>query len=287
MRRTSIFALTAISLAAPISLAAQDDLAARNEAFLRAVRDGDRERIAAFFPTRGDWTWVQAWENAPARKPSIHRFAAAETMRAIANDGPACMSFEQMSGEVGPVETVLSMVAQFNEGPWRRTRGTRFVPPASASRRPGASSAFVEWRREDGRWVVSTFGDAMYYRGPRLIGRERFYGGVRDSILPLPPTPVYAAAERWYVNNEPFYFEGRRYVKYGLPRTIDPALLRRIGRFGLMGIYAEKPRPGEDDAETVYIPVGPGEYQPYQAFGYFYHCGVFRRGNAALPSPRG
>ncbi len=276
VRRTSILALLPISRAVTTSAAAQDDLAARNEAFLRAVRDGDRETIASFFPTRGDWTWVQAWEGAPpGMKPSIHRFTAAETMRAIANDGPACMSFERMHGEVGPVETVLAMVARFSDIRWRRVAIHRFVPPAGKLHTP----AFVEWRREGERWVVDSFGDATYYMGPRVIGRERLAGGVRDTVLPLPPTPVYAAAESWYVNNEPFYFEGRRFVKYGLPRQIGAALLSRVGRFGLMGIYGEK-RVSEEEVEILYVPVRPGEYQPYQGLPTIRHCGVTR-----APSP--
>ncbi len=38
--------------------------------------------------------------------------------------------------------------------PVRRGRGA--APP---TREPASSPTFVEWRREDGRWVVSAFGD--------------------------------------------------------------------------------------------------------------------------------
>ena len=91
-------------IATALPAAAQDGLAARNEAFLQAAQDANRDSIAAFFPRRGDWTWVQKQVGAPpGRDVSIWRFAATETMRAIGRDGPACWSFEQMHGEVGPV----------------------------------------------------------------------------------------------------------------------------------------------------------------------------------------
>lgn len=238
--------------------AAQDGLAARNEAFLRAVLSGKRDSVATFFPSRGEWTWVQTNEGAPPEhRVSVRRFAATETLRAISRGGPACGSFWPPSGGVGPVETVLSMRIGRNDTPWHRVGGNRFVPRGESARSP----AFVQWRREDGRWVVDSFGDAAYW-SPRVLGAFRGGDVVRDTVLRLPPTPVYAAAATWYVNNQPITFEGFRYIKLGMPRPLGDSLLARIGRFGLVGVYAAKT---DAYAEVLYIPVAPGEYQPYAA----------------------
>ncbi|HEX8832109.1 MAG TPA: outer membrane beta-barrel protein, partial [Longimicrobium sp.] len=44
------------------------------------------------------------------------------------------------------------------------------------------------------------------------------YNGQRVSAA-FPQTTGYAGAEPWFVNTEPVTFNGRRYVKYGLPRV--------------------------------------------------------------------
>ncbi|HEU4560216.1 MAG TPA: hypothetical protein VFS20_20370 [Longimicrobium sp.] len=262
-----IFPILALLLAIPLRAAAQDGLESRNGAFLRAVRDAPPDSVAAFFPRRGEWTWTQAAEGAPAGHPlAVQRFAATETLRAIGPGGAVCRSFWQSQGGVGPMETVLIMRIKRNGTRWRRVAGNRFVPPGASSRSP----VFVQWRREDGRWVVSGFGDAAYWF-PRVLGGFRGSDVVRDTVLGLPSTPVYAAQAPWYVENRPISFEGYRYTKYGRPRVIADSLLTRIGRFGLIGVYTAK-----DDAEweVLYIPTAPGEYQPYQtAHGRRHYCG--------------
>lgn len=253
-------------LAIPLRAAAQNGLESRNQAFLRAVKDAPRDSVAAFFPRRGDWTWTQVTEGAPPGHPlRVRRFAATETLRAIQPNGPVCGSFLQVGGGVGPFETVLAgriEVAGRIEGDgtrWRRVAGNRFVPPGESARSP----TFVQWRREDGRWVVSAFGDAKQWF-PRVLGYVRGADDVvRDTVLRLPPTPVYAAEAPWYLDNRTIYFDGSGYTKYGRPRAIADSLsLRRVGRFGLIGVYAEK----EDAYATLlYFPVAPGRYQPYEA----------------------
>jgi hypothetical protein len=253
-------------LAVPFRAAAQDGLERRNEAFLRAVRDSARESVAAFFPRNGDWTWMQTPEGAPPEHPvRVSRFAATETLTAIGGGGPACYSFWQSDGGVGPVETVLVMRIMAEGTRWRRVAGNRFVPPGESGRSP----VFVQWRREDGRWVVSAFGDVTPW-SPRLAGEFRGGDVVRDTVLRLPPTPVYAAAAPWFVDNRSISFEGYPYLKYGLPRALADSLITRIGRFGRMGVYAAK---NDVVGEVLYIPVAPGEYQPYQAaHGRGNHC---------------
>jgi hypothetical protein len=260
-----IFPILPLLLAIPLRAAAQDGLESRNEAFLRAVEKAPRDSVAAFFPRRGDWTWTQVAHGAPpGRGSTVWRFAATETLRAIGQGGPACASFWQSGGGVGPLETVLVMRIEGDGTRWRRVAGNRFVPPGESTRSP----VFVQWRREDGRWVVSAFGDATHWF-PRVIGE--FRGDVvRDTVLPLPPTPVYAAEAPWYVENRPIDFEGYRYIKYGQPRTVADSLITRVGRFGLIGVYTAK---RDTAAEILYVPVASGRYQPYEtSHGRGPHC---------------
>lgn len=262
-----IFSILPLLLAIPLRAAAQDGLESRNAAFLRAVKHAPRDSVAAFFPRRGDWTWTQAAEGAPpGHRMTVWRFAATETLRTIRRGGPVCASFWQSGGGVGPIETVLVMRINRDGTRWRRVAGNRFVPPGESARSP----VFVQWRREDSRWVVSTFGDATYWF-PRVLGEFRGGDVVRDTVLRLPPTPVYAAEAPWYVESRPITFEGYRYIKYGLPRALADSLITRVGRFGLVGVHTAK---RDAAAEILYIPVAPGQYQPYEAgHGRGYHCG--------------
>jgi hypothetical protein len=260
-----ILPILPLLLAIPLRAAAQDGLESRNEAFLRAVKDASLDSVAAFFPRRGDWTWTQVTHGAPfGRRSGVWRFAATETLRAIGDPGPVCESFWQ-PGDVGPAETVLVMRIILGGTRWRRVAGNRFVPPGESARSP----VFVQWRREDGRWVVSAFGDATYWFPP-VLGYVRSEVE-RDTVLRLPPTPVYAAEAPWYLDSRTIHFEGYRYTKYGLPRAIaDTLSLRRVGRFGLIGVYTEK---RSTTAELLYIPLAPGQYQLYEVqHGRGSHC---------------
>jgi hypothetical protein len=249
-----IFPILPLLLAIPLRAAAQDGLERRNEAFLRAVVSAPHDSVAAFFPRRGDWTWTQVVEGAPpGRRPTVWRFAATETLRAIG--GPVSESFWKHAAGTGPRETVLVVRIEEQGTRWRRVAGNRFVPPGASARSP----VFVQWRREDGRWVVSAFGDATDW-APRVLGYSPHgHFVVPDTVL-RPATPFYAAEAPWYVESQAIYFEDYRYTKYGLPRAIaDTLSLRRVGRFGLIGVYIEN-----RDATVLYIPVAPGQYQLYQ-----------------------
>jgi hypothetical protein len=221
------------------------------------------DSVAAFFPRRGDWTWTQVTEGAPpGHPPTVWRFAAPETLRTAWRSGSVCEAF---LGFMGPYGDDLLMRTEADGTRWRRITGNRFVPPGESARSP----MFVQWRREDGRWVVSAFGDVTPW-SPRLAGEFRGGGVVRDTVLRLPPTPFYAAAAPWFVDNRSISFEGYPYLKYGLPRALADSLITRIGRFGRMGVYAAK---NDVVGEVLYIPVAPGEYQPYQAaHGRGNHC---------------
>jgi len=256
----ALIPLLACSLAATLPLAAQTGapagatLEARMQAFLREVPETPNTALAAFFPRRGDWTWVQTLrdERGRRRRTGVWRFPGAETLRAIGAGGPVCGSFDLIRGEFGPFEGRFGMQAIMNRGgPWRRVRGSRFVPPGASARSP----VFVEWRREDGQWVVAAFGDEDIYF-PRLLGR---WSGPfsRDTTL-VPEDAAFAPAD-WYT----ITIEGRRAVKYGLPRAIDRVLLARIGVLHRVSVYVERGSALEG-SELMYLATAPGQYQPYE-----------------------
>jgi hypothetical protein len=78
-----------------------------------------------------------------------------------------------------------------------------------------------------------------------------------------PATTGYAAGSTWYINNEPITVNGRRYVKYGLPRVLGANEVSRTADFNGVPVFAETGATGA--TEVLYVPVRPGcEFQPYQ-----------------------
>jgi len=250
-------------LVAPISLPAQAGsppatLEERMGAFLRVVGEGARDSIAAYFPRRGDWLWVHRNLERPKNAPAAGawRFRGDETPRAMSEGGPLCWSFDQLRGDVGPYEGALGSRAIITRKRWRRVGDTRFVPPGESARSP----AYVEWRLEDGEWVVSGMGDEQIYQRPREPVR---YEVTRDRRA-RPDNGVYAAGAEWHVNNEPIAYNGHYYVKYGLPRSLAAHEIERVGTLEGVAVHAEA---GSEWFEVLYVAVGPGSYHPYQGSG--------------------
>ena len=78
-----------------------------------------------------------------------------------------------------------------------------------------------------------------------------------------PGTAGYAAAMPWFINNELVTVNGRRYVKYGLPRVLGVSEVSRTGEYMGVPVFAEAGATGA--TEVLYLPVRPGcEFQPYQ-----------------------
>ncbi|HET7462492.1 MAG TPA: hypothetical protein VFJ82_14660 [Longimicrobium sp.] len=211
-----------------------------------------------FFPTRGTWSWVVTthYHAAPGRV-GVWRFSAAQSFSALV-DGPLCARFP-FSSEAIPS---TGWTPGIEERPWRRVGATRFVPPGRGARSP----VFVEWRREDGRWVLAALGVEAEHRA-RVIGY-----GVDETIpapwtplrLPLPAWERVAAGAPWYENSEPITVGGQRLVKYGLPRQLREGDVVRWGTLRGVGVYAE-PVPASRVPEVVYLPVDrAGTFQPYQ-----------------------
>lgn len=230
--------------------------------FVEAVAEnGPTEPTRRFFPVTGDWSYTHTVHLAsgPAR---VQRwtFPAAQTSRLFGFDqdapvNPVWDSF--LIDPHGQPEGLL--IASLGVRPWRLVGRNRFVPPGA----PASSPVFVEWRREDGRWVISAFGDERYCAHP-LLG----HGAgeiVRVRSMPERSPPVYAANERWYADDEHLRFDAWRYLKYGLVRQFQLGDLEPFGWKGDVRVYVER---GQAEFPIVlYIPTAPDLYQPYQAFG--------------------
>lgn len=80
-----------------------------------------------------------------------------------------------------------------------------------------------------------------------------------------PLTAEYAGVAEWFVNNEPFdYRDEICLLKYGLPRTLRPAEVKRASAHRGVPMFIE----ADDDVrrpDVVYLPVTPGcWFQAYQ-----------------------
>jgi hypothetical protein len=244
---------TLLVIAAPA--AAQGGLGGRTHAFLVALAAG-ADSAARFFPRHGDWTWVHATEYDVGRKTvGVWRFRGGEAARVLGPRGAMCGELDPDA----PSELELEIENVVNGSPpWYRARGRRFVPPEMGARSP----VFVEWRREDGAWVVAAIGSAAYESLP-MPGAD-IRTAVRDTAPGLPPAWNYAEHAEWFVNSEPFGFEGRRYLKFAVPRMLPRDRLTRIATLHGIPIYAEAGSRGAP--EILHVRVNPrGEFQSYSS----------------------
>lgn len=260
-------------LAAPLAALAQDEttLHARTRAFLRAVEEDSIEAVAAYFPRRGDWTWIQTTHGRGyPRQVGTWRFPAEHTLIAIRGGAPVCESFKQAGGEFGPMYGTLADALREHGTAWRQLRGTRFAPRAAA-RRP---DTYIEWKREEGRWVIAAVADEVIWYTPAPAPARPLAPATRREVPPHRPgvfaaTEGYAAGEPWFEQHAPIEFDGLRYLTEGhLPLTIPDEHLARIGSLGKVGIYAEAATTGTHP--VIYIPLRPGGvYQPFRTSGPF------------------
>jgi hypothetical protein len=237
----------------------------RMRELMETLGGGRKGEPASFFPTEGDWTWVHTTHRRFAEpRVGVWRFRASETARAMRQCGPLWRSF-LFRPEGQPIGSILSLSWE-RERPWRYVGRNRFVPRGPShyvGRGAPPSAAFVEWRRERGRWVIAAFGDESY-AGPRLLGTV-LSDVMREPRQPPPPEPRYAGPTRWYQENAPISFEGPRYIKYGRPRPLPPRDLEPIGWHGHVRVYAQR---GQARSPSIlYVPVDPENYQPYESPG--------------------
>ncbi|HEX9937849.1 MAG TPA: hypothetical protein VGB15_12030 [Longimicrobium sp.] len=90
------------------------------------------------------------------------------------------------------------------------------------------------------------------------------YNPATGDTTGLPTAEQNAASATWYINNEPITFNGRRYVKYGLPRVLGATDVNNVGNVQGVAAFAE-PSANAEAPEVIYVPVGSRcEFQPYQ-----------------------
>ncbi|WP_420126193.1 hypothetical protein [Longimicrobium sp.] len=154
----SLWAAPAASQARPA--AGEASLQARMDAFLtREVRE-DEDRAAAFFPRSGDFTWVETTHRKDGDQVGIWRFPAADFHAAY--KGPLTLEDVLVVDYHGHRVGSLSHQIVIRRPRWRRAPGNRFVPADE----PDSSPIYVQWRLEDGRWVISAIGDETFTDGP-------------------------------------------------------------------------------------------------------------------------
>ncbi|HYR09286.1 MAG TPA: hypothetical protein VEQ60_15990 [Longimicrobium sp.] len=131
-------------------------LRARMDAFLNLYALEHEDTAAAFFPRSGDFTWVETTHLADGEVVGIWRFPAADFRAAFR--GPLMEEDVLVVDYHGHRVGAFSHQVRIRRPRWRRAPGNRFVPADA----PDSSPIFVQWRREDGRWVVSVIGDESY-----------------------------------------------------------------------------------------------------------------------------
>ena len=251
MRIRSI-ALASVVLAVPLAAApaaAQSlaELDARMAAYLDEAPWLDDDE--SFFPRRGDWTLMHRYRDRPASR-GVWRFPPGSWVPGTAEGGPF-----HFSGAIGPAGAQgLYPINAPEVSDWRRV-GARYVPVG------GPEGVFIDWRREDGRWVISAIGEVGVWDD----GIPRGWQVARALRVPfaLDPHRATVADDRpWFRDNEPIHYAGRRVVRYGPTRDIPADLLERYGTLDGVPVYAEAGYRGLPD--VLYVPVSGGRFQPYQ-----------------------
>jgi hypothetical protein len=100
---------------------------------------------------------------------------------------------------------------------------------------------------------------------PATGDRSIVVNGVRKDFYSVYPKTgaAYAEEQKWYINNETVTFNGKPYIKYGLPRILSTTEIEKAGSYKSVNVYVESGVTGL--AEVIYIPTRQGcEFQPYQ-----------------------
>ncbi len=78
-----------------------------------------------------------------------------------------------------------------------------------------------------------------------------------------PDQPQYAAGQTWFIQDQEIRVRNQAYVKFGVPRIIQPGELTRFDMFQTVPVFVAPGAPTPPD--VIYVPVRPGcEFQPYQ-----------------------
>lgn len=73
---------------------------------------------------------------------------------------------------------------------------------------------------------------------------------------------VYAGTQRWFANDEPITFGGRRWVKFGMSRALTQSETERVGQFRGVSVFRST---ADSAAQVIYVAVRAGcDFQPYR-----------------------
>ena len=132
------------------------------ERFAKAFERG-LEDSREYWPARGEVTYVHTEHTVHGDSVSTRTYPAGAVFARDA-DWPffQVLELDFESQPIGLFVHQLKMRSNFTDLRWRNAGGTRVVPTGE----PDDAPFFIEWRREDGKWVISAFGDERFDREP-------------------------------------------------------------------------------------------------------------------------
>lgn len=133
------------------------------------------------------------------------------------------------------------------------------LPPAPAAAAPAEAAypdttvCIVERDAATGlRMVRAKFNPSS---GQILVADDGRYRPFADRY-PSTGQEGYASDQGWFIGDEPIEFGGRRYVKAGVRRMIDPQLIEPAGSYNGIPLFVD---PREASPPTyLYLPTEPG-----------------------------
>ncbi len=130
----------------------------RTMVFLRDHRTTPDAALREFFSIRDGFTYIHTAHYADGPQVDSTRFASADTSTSLPAFFRRVLKIDYHAQRIG----LFAHQVMQRGIRWRRVPDTtRFVPPDA----PDDAAIFVEWRLEDGRWVISSFGDESFPSG--------------------------------------------------------------------------------------------------------------------------
>ncbi len=75
---------------------------------------------------------------------------------------------------------------------------------------------------------------------------------------------AYAGDAEWFNDGSEIEYAENPYEKVGGETSLDCATITRVGEWMGVPVFAESASTGEDPVPTIYVPVTPGRWQPYE-----------------------
>lgn len=128
---------------------------------------------------------------------------------------------------------------------------TREVPPPLPD---GRAATLCLASGQEAQIRVSPQGDTLV--GPRRVR----LADLRPAIGFLGD---YAADEQWFVADQPITLNRRSFSKFGQPASRQCSAMKIVGDYDGVNLFTETD--AAEPFQTVYVPVTPGVFQPYQS----------------------